>query len=491
MLTSLDFLNLGQEWPPKAEADRLTKYNNNRLLWDGEHMKVFEEYQKRIERVLGSDTAPTSYGITLNYHKLVSCKTADLLFGEYPTVTIDDGAAQNILDQFANQEDIWRRVGYVSAIDLSRYGESVLIVYRDSTGPHVRTLPPHCWFPVVSADDIQQVQFHVLAWVIDSEAGKPVGEVQISAPASLRVQIHTDGWFEEIYYSLSRKAIGKYTIIGEMTAPGFARSLYNTGLKYNAVLPVINSQTSDSLYGQDDYDQISSLVAEMEIRYAQIAKVLDAHSSPSMAGPESALSEPDENGMRTVKAGNYFTECEPIGGGSTPQVRYLIWDASMDANFKLIEELKNQLYTLSEMGGVLLGDMSTKTGNVPSGSALKRMLFNARAKIGRMQAAYNFAFKRIFEALTIMLNTPVSAQNISITWGDGLPDDEMENAQIINLRTGGASTLSRYSALKRYDRLSEADIETELEMIDEDKASNSPIQLGVLDQNNLPGEGDA
>ena len=54
-----------------------------------------------------------------------------------------------------------------------------------------------------------------------------------------------------------------------------------------------------------------------------------------------------------AKVGDYFP-CD----SDTVKPEYLVWDASMDANFKQIELLTNQLYTISEMGSAVFGDLT-------------------------------------------------------------------------------------------------------------------------------------
>ena len=41
MLTSLDFLKVGRQWPPPVEEIRLSKYEKNRLIFEGRHEEVY------------------------------------------------------------------------------------------------------------------------------------------------------------------------------------------------------------------------------------------------------------------------------------------------------------------------------------------------------------------------------------------------------------------------------------------------------------------
>ena len=45
MLTNLDFLKIGSVWPPPGEKIRLDKYRKNKMIFEGEHEKVYQEGQ--------------------------------------------------------------------------------------------------------------------------------------------------------------------------------------------------------------------------------------------------------------------------------------------------------------------------------------------------------------------------------------------------------------------------------------------------------------
>ena len=43
MLTSLDFLKAGEQWPPRSEKYRLDRYQDNRALFEDDHAEVYKE----------------------------------------------------------------------------------------------------------------------------------------------------------------------------------------------------------------------------------------------------------------------------------------------------------------------------------------------------------------------------------------------------------------------------------------------------------------
>ena len=235
------------------------------------------------------------------------------------------------------------------------------------------------------------------------------------------------------------------------------------------VYRISNIITSDRLFGIDDYRSVDSLVSELMVRISQISKVLDKFAQPSMTGPHSAMEMDDLTGRWVLKIGDYF----PRNSESDPKPEYLTWDAGMDANFRQIELIINQLYTISEMGSALLGDLSNKTGDVPSGSALRRLMMSPLAKARRITNRYDVPVKKMLSVLAKMRGADIAPNEITITWNDGLPGDPAEDAEIASIRTGGKPTLSQYTAIQRLDNMSQSDTDTELEMIRADNIESS------------------
>ena len=147
----------------------------------------------------------------------------------------------------------------------------------------------------------------------------------------------------------------------------------------------------------------------------------------------------------------------------------------MDANFKQIEILTNQLYTISEMGSAIFGDVAGKTGEVPSGSALRRLMMSPLAKARRVSNSFDPVLKKLISACAALKGVAIDAKNITITWNDGLPDDEAENANIMAVRTGNRPTISQHTAIRRLDDMSEEEAAAEL---DEIRADDTVADMG-------------
>lgn len=470
MLTSLDFLNPGQTWPPASEKERLQLYENNRALFECEHAEKYKEQFKRIERVIGNFNQIISYAVILNYQKLISLKTADLLLGEPPKIIAGDSNSgqQKAIDKIQENSDLIN-TAYMTAIDVSRYGDGLFLIYKDAdTGVgKIDVTQPGIWFPVVSPDNLKKIQFHVLAWTYSVGSGN-------NKKTYLKCHIHNKGSYEEREYLLEGSMIKSLTK-GPL--------IFNTGLTDFAVVPVSNTITSDRVHGIDDYTDIDSIISELEVRVSQVAKILDKHAAPSVTGPTCCVEQDPETGEWHLKMGNFF----PRDNAEDPKVEYITWEANLEANFNMIDKLINILYTISEMGSAIFGDMFTKTGQVPSGSALKRLMISPLAKVNRIRMRFDPALKKAIKLCSQLGGKDIvnlTDVPISITWQDGLPGDPKEEAEIMATRTGQKATMSVKRALKTYDGMSDEDADTEIEAIDEDEAKANPFATPPFSQNN-------
>ena len=119
---------------------------------------------------------------------------------------------------------------------------------------------------MVSADNIKRILYHVIAWTYEEDDGK-------KKKRYLKAQIHQKGYYEERIFELEGLTIGR---------PIKEPMIVKTGLNDFAVIQIPNIITSDRVHGMDDYNDIDSLVSEIEVRVSQIAKILDKHAEPSV-----------------------------------------------------------------------------------------------------------------------------------------------------------------------------------------------------------------
>lgn len=179
---------------------------------------------------------------------------------------------------------------------------------------------------------------------------------------------------------------------------------------------------------------------------AQISRILDKHADPNMYGPDTALEQDPATGQWTFRGGGkYF----PVGPDDKPP-GYVTWDGQLEAAFKQIDLLMEQLYVLSETSAAAFGQL--KSGLAESGTALRRLMMAPLAKVNRIRMRFDPALKkaiRLAVALEVAQGMPgaVKLENIDIAWQDGLPQDEKELTEIYAMRVQNGLA-SRETALK-------------------------------------------
>lgn len=470
MLTSLSFLEKGQPWPPKSELGRLDTYARNLQLFNGEHAIVYEEAFKRIERVIGNFEDVVSYPVIINFQKKISIKTADFLWVEPPKITCGDakGPEQIAVDTICANSDLVN-MGYENTIDISRYGDGVMLVYKDGDKGIIDVTQPSIWYLVVDAKNIKRVLYHVLAWLTEEE--KDGGQTK----KTLNVQIHEKGRFTEKVFAIEQGAGQEATgdVIGDLIA---TPRVEQTGLSDFAVLQASNIMTSDRCYGYDDYLDVDSIVSEILIRISQVSRVLDKHASPSVQGPASALEKDPATGLWQLKMGNYFA----MNDKDDAPVSYVTWNGQLQASFTQIEKLINILAVMSEMGSAIF-DNAENTGQAASGTALRLRYMSLLSKVKRLSLRYSPVITNAIKLCSELGGKDIiklTDADISITWNDGLPNDEKEAAEIMKTRTGGKATISQKDAIMALGGLSEDKANEVYDRILEEESAAAPAPLG-------------
>lgn len=462
MLTDLKFLEVGQPFPPTSETERIKNYHDYKKLFEGKHSDVYKHQFQRIKRINNGYTDIVSYDIILNYHQLTTKKTADLLVGEPPRITVQDKNKQKILDEIMSKNDVLNLM-YIVAMDVSRYGVGLLYIYKEANKGVIDVTQPAIWFPVVSERNVRKIQYHVLC----------IPRILNEKETELYVEIHEKGRYTIKYFLIKN---GK--IIREFYDE---EKVVETGLNDFAIIPITNLTTSDNIFGISDYETIDTLVSELEVRFSQISKILDKHAEPSMQGPSSALTYDKRTGNYSLKTGNYF-----IVEGADGKVSYLTWDAQLNANFEYIKELQNALYTLSEMGGTLLGDKENVNGNI-SGIAYKLKMETALQKVSRIRNSMDTALRKAISNCAKLEGYDIDEYDLIIEWKDGLIDDEKEQAEIMQIKNGNKPTLSHVTSIMLANDMSREEAEEEYQRIVQEEMEANPLLI-PNPQNNLDDE---
>jgi len=460
MLTSLDFLNPGQPWPPKGEEERLQQYRANRNLFEGHHELVYKDWIK----LLREDKRAT-LELILNWHKRLSTLWGNLLLGEPPRITAGDkdSPERKHVKRLVDDNKLIKKA-YEVVIDVSRFGDGLFKVRSDGNRAIIEGQTPLVWFPVVSPDNVKDVNAHVLAWTYEEVTSLAMGAGKVKKKY-LKAEIHERGKITTRKYNL----LNNGEKIGQLAEDEKAIA---TGVDDFLVIQISNLITTDRATGLDDYSDLDGLIQEMEIRIAQISRILDKHADPNMYGPDTALEVDPITGQSTVKAGGkYF----PLAPDDEPP-GYLVWEGQLDPAFKEIDTLMEQLYFISETSPAAFGQL--KSGLAESGSALRRLMMAPLAKVNRIRMEFDPALKKALQlasALEVAQGKPEAAklENIHIDWFDGLPQDDTEQTQIEATRkTAGLTSLE--SSLRRLDGLEGDALQEEIDRIKSEQGTTAP-----------------
>lgn len=423
MLTNLNFLLPGMPWPP-ADLDtkqRLEGYEKNKLLFEGKHSSVFTD----LNRLLREDSSGV-LAFSLNWHKRLTTTFSNMLWGELPYLESESG---EYLKSLIESTDFYN-VGYEVTLDTLRYSPGILKIGFDGERATIESQNPAYWYPVVSPDNVKKAQYHVLAWTFEETDSKG------QKTSYLRAEIHSKGKIENRLYKLDN---GK---IDEQIKPISSHNRYkglkdeqDTGINDFLIIPIYNLPTSDNPFGQSDYEDISPLIEQLELRICQITRILNKHSDPNMAGPESCLINDPETGEPIFTSGGKFWPLE--SGESSPQ--YITWDGKLDSGFRQMEFLLDQLYALSETSSVLFGD-PRKLQRADSSAALKRLLISTISKVNRLKLSIDPKVKqalKLASQIEVLKKVPQSVElsDLKIEWRDGLPQDDLEQAQVEQLKS--------------------------------------------------------
>lgn len=488
MLYNLDWLKAGEQFPPLCEQPRIQRYRENTALFNGDHfvtnsrsggiLEMYRTCAQRISRVVGNFEDVVSFPILLNYQRLMSLKMADLVCGEYPTITGATPEENEQVREMRESTDFDAKL-YSTVLDISRYGDAIWRRYIDEDGNKTFTCwDPREWYPIVTQDGTLTVTCHCLCW---RENRSPD---YLKPDWYLHVQLHwcdkeRRGTYEEREYKMSSDGTSLMKLLNTAT--------YDSGFDECAVEHLKAFSTTNTVYGYDDYMQIDSVLSEIIVRVSQISAILDKHADPNITGPASMLDLNPETGEYYLKSGKFFATSV---GENKPE--YMTWDGQLSAAFQQLEFLINQLFLLSEMGSALLGATGSSSEAV-SGTAMRFKMVNPLAKARRIANSLTRPVKRLFSSLNE--SGPIDIKNISVFWSDGLPDDPRENIENCKLATGATQMMPLETAIMEYFNRSNEEAKRWIDMIrketeDRMMMMTQQMQSNEPDDPNKPGPQD-
>lgn len=467
MLYDLNWLAEGQTFPPRSELERLKMYRDNRALFSGDISEVLAPYRERIKSIVSRFAGLSGYvegsldrfELDLNYFQLMTLKTGDLIAGEPPTITAKRGDIGSAIEN----TDFNNKLLSIM-YDVSRFGVSVArLMLNEKKQKDFIVSSPDLWFPVVSSEDKSKILYHVIAW---TQCLNPSATQYEKKNYVLKAQVHERGKYTAITFAVK----DKFTITENRMSDNLSltydsfrldglleKTVVTTGFADFAVVPFSNTTTSDSIFGLNDYDRITPILAELQVRYSLESLILDKHSAPTVCAPTKSLVQ-YKSGEWTLPLGGVI----PIEPNDAPP-QYLVWDAALIANHTMIEKLEKHLYSLSEMGAIISDDAF---GASQGFEALETRMTNARLKSRRMSSALNRPAKCLLSELT-----GIPAEDISLCFNDGLPNNEYRETDIATKKVQGG-LFDNVTALMEHFGKTLEDAEAIAERVRESKSNS-------------------
>ena len=430
----------GKAFPPAEEASRITDYQTNRRLYDGNLVAEIPSLRNDDDSVADK----------INWFASISEFWQDLVSGQPPLITVQNANINRIVQSLD-----WESILPPMIIDYTRFGDAVVRVNQTDSNFIVENIDPAIWYPILDSAAMDTPVGVILAWgyrnanAADQSLVAPPDGVKSVLPQAgyqnnkLRVLIYDlrNKEYIEKTYDLNNNVIGEGTTTETFT------------LGVNPIVHVGNGVTADRYFGQSMYKNIKELVAAYNTRFTAMRNIMEAHSSPNLYGPEESVVRADD-GEFQVDVGNQFF---PVPTAATVAPGYLTWDGKLDSNFEFLKQTEIKILTAVGISPSSFSS-ATQQSNATSAGALRRWNLRQVAKQNRMQSDLADGIKEIIKVIATTQGVTLDGKEISVAWRDFI-NDEIEDEKTIRMFEAGI--IDNKQALARIDNIDPDEIDGE------------------------------
>jgi hypothetical protein len=228
----------------------------------------------------------------------------------------------------------------------------------------------------------------------------------------------------------------------------------------------------------------------------QLDFILHKHSDPTAYGPDLPT---DTDG--SIRFGGKYI---PVNKDEqTPGYMTFLSSQQLDGVFRELDLLLSLVYQMSETPQWLFGTTiagQSKSGEGTShtdGVAIKARFMPILSKVKRIRVHVDRAIRDALWTAMELENYAnegvdgfVSYEAVypKINWQDGLPKNELEEAQIMEIRTGKKPTIDVKTAIKRQDNLNDMQAQEVFDRIsDDEKTMNGFVDSSIFSNNGVGG----
>jgi len=498
----------GAYYPPIDDLPRIAKYRRGRTIFNDYYSEAaylgnHQVLQRAAKILADTPQAPQldKLYIAVNLMDILLTKPADLMVGEPPSYESgkpDDSVEQQAINRTVENNDLnvlihesvigngyrgdaWIETRYGYYDDFSALPET-RIPENAETGPIIEHIRADYVFPETSRGNVKKFKAVNIAWVewVETENDeKPFLNVKRHLPGYItyeRFALHTPTINNEFGVPI------QVFTIGERVPTGRETDVEETGVPVLLVDHAPYKSVDDDWKGISGIEKLESVLAAINDRITQIDYILWKHSDPTLYGPdlEGATGASQRFGGRYIP----LTKDDATPGAIT-------WNGQLDAAFKELDLLIGIVFQMSETPQWLFGTTmaadkgGTGTSHTDS-SSIKARFMPIISKVKRIRVHYDKAIRNALWKAQLLENAanegvagfkPYTPVYPTINWKDGIPRDEKELAEIMQIRTGGKPTLDQHSAIKIE---SEVDDQKAQEIIDRIQADEERMN-GTVD----------
>lgn len=477
-------------WPPESEGPRLRRYAFN----EDQYRNAREREEQRC-RDAGKPTP-----ISLAMYEVITDTLAGRLFGEPVAIAApadevtDEGgnistqasASHEFLDFIATRNRI-QQLFTCGAQEASFCGDAVFQVRYDATrlAIIIERIAPETWFPETDPLDSTHIAAHVIGQVLHQGEEAYLWQTRHEMRGE-------QSWITNRVWRLEEGDSGyTYDPARDEVALDSVEALAGipaeqaTGIDEMLVVHVPNRRIAGDVYGVDDYSHLHSMIGEVNNRVSQRADVLDKFVDPVFWGPPPPITG---NGVVDMLAQKYLPV---LPDSPTPPAGTIVWDAELTAVTEHIRQLTEQIAAGAGIDLVVL--VPQIQGAPASGRALRLGQMRTQGTVQLRQQTWTPGIETLMSVATKLAVAPgvklkwqptsgtiapLEPEDVTVTFSDGLPSDEIEQTQVETERIA-AKIQSRKRAIMALDGVDEAEAEARVQEIDEEAMAGEHVDSAI------------
>jgi hypothetical protein len=450
---------------------RLERIRQARMLHDGRH----QDYYLLEGRTQFDFPESMSQGrrirpyVPYNLLKLITWKSADLLFGAEPSIRVEDQIQNKAVEDLATRTSLHKLL-YHTAGEASCDGEAAIEAVTENGQTYLKRIDAADIFPQGPIQPDGQfksyVRYNAHNFGDDNSPNWAVLVTTYTAGLITREikQLNMAGAFTSVAVppNLSLNAWPQEDPEADDLEP-----VTRTGIDRNTITWMPNLLVRDIAIS--DYDGLVEKQDLLNAKRTQIARVLSKHSDPKLAVPRASA---DNFGNLPHNTEVFFTDLV----AEAP--KYITWDAQLTAAMADFMEVRSAMLLESETSPILLGIKDHATAHVAYKS-VRLEATNSLTKAQRKAVIFRAAIKRMLSVAQDLEQTiPGVRYNrlpLGVEMRDGLPiDTDLQANELSVLRAAGLLSVERGVGILIEDPAAR---EKELTALEDERAAATPSIL--------------